>query len=134
MQPPTHYERLGVAPDASPGEIRAAYRRLARTHHPDAGGGAHGEMAAVNEAWRVLSDPARRAAYDASLRPAARFQVGGAGEVVDAGEHDPDWISPAEARAAHRFGVTLVAAMILAAAVLVPLFVYAFMRSASLSP
>jgi molecular chaperone DnaJ len=65
---PTHYERLGVRPDASTDEIRAAYRQVARVHHPDAAGSAAGaDMAAVNEAWRVLSDPGRRALYDRTL-------------------------------------------------------------------
>jgi hypothetical protein len=68
---PTHYDRLGVAPDASADEIRAAYRRLAREVHPDRGvAGSSERMAVVNEAWTVLRDPARRAVYDASLRPA----------------------------------------------------------------
>jgi molecular chaperone DnaJ len=68
----THYERIGVSPDASRDQIRAAYRRLARRHHPDAHEGDNNQMAALNEAWRVLNDPARRAMYDASLRTAAR--------------------------------------------------------------
>ena len=68
----THYQLLGVAPTASVDEIRAAYRRLARALHPDAHGGiAAPAMASVNEAWRVLSDPGRRANYDATLRVAA---------------------------------------------------------------
>lgn len=51
--------------------MRAAYRELARRYHPDARGGQTvPEMAEINEAWRVLSDPGRRAVYDASLRPA----------------------------------------------------------------
>ena len=63
------YDRLGVAPFASAEEIRAAYRRIARRVHPDRGSaGNEAAMAAVNEAWRVLSDPGRRAEYDASLR------------------------------------------------------------------
>jgi curved DNA-binding protein CbpA len=37
--------------------------------HPDASRGADAEVAALNEAWRVLSDPARRARYDESIRP-----------------------------------------------------------------
>ena len=68
----TLYERLGVDPGASQADIRAAYRRLAQRVHPDRGGpGSEAAMAAVNEAWRVLGDPARRANYDASLRPRA---------------------------------------------------------------
>jgi curved DNA-binding protein CbpA len=70
---PTHYERLGVTPAASSSEIRAAYRRLARDTHPDVNGpGVDATMAAVNEAWRVLGDPERRAEYDALLAPEPR--------------------------------------------------------------
>ena len=59
---------------ASANEIREAYRRAARRLHPDqaarsgAAAGASTAMADVNEAYRVLRDPARRAVYDASLR------------------------------------------------------------------
>jgi hypothetical protein len=67
----TYYEILGVAPSADEATLRAAYRRLARQHHPDAPGGDSAQMAQVNDAWRVLSDPDARRAYDASLRPAA---------------------------------------------------------------
>jgi hypothetical protein len=66
----THYEVLGVAADASPSEVRAAYRLAARDHHPDAGGDP-GRMRDLNAAWHVLGDPVRRAAYDRELgRPA----------------------------------------------------------------
>lgn len=47
--------------------IRAAYRALARRYHPDFGGDLV-QMVALNEAWRVLSDDERRAAYDALLQ------------------------------------------------------------------
>jgi molecular chaperone DnaJ len=67
----THYDTLGLRPDATPGEIRDAYRRLARRHHPDRGGAEAGAMPDINEAYRVLGDPARRAVYDATLRDAA---------------------------------------------------------------
>ena len=81
MPGPTHYDVLGVAPSADVGEIREAYRRLAREHHPDrtmsSGGGAgDAAMPAINEAYRVLNDPARRAVYDASLRGAREPQRG----------------------------------------------------------
>lgn len=70
---PGLYDELGVAPTASPAEIRVAYVALARQHHPDRMGGrapaererAAARMARVNAAWTVLSDPAKRAAYDA---------------------------------------------------------------------
>jgi len=69
----THYDVLGVAPSANVEEIREAYRRLAREHHPDraasSGSAAGGvSMPAINEAYRILNEPARRAVYDASLR------------------------------------------------------------------
>ncbi len=64
----THYERLGIAADASPAEIRDAYRRAARLHHPDRNGDRSARvMADVNEAWRVLRDPQLRRDYDLSL-------------------------------------------------------------------
>jgi DnaJ domain len=59
------YERLQVHPAAGREVIRAAYLVLAKQRHPDAGGTTDA-MAALNEAWAVLGDPARRAAYDAS--------------------------------------------------------------------
>ena len=77
MSGPTHYDVLGVAPSATVDQIREAYRRLAREHHPDrtATNGRSGgdvSMPAINEAYRVLNDPARRAVYDASLRGATQ--------------------------------------------------------------
>jgi hypothetical protein len=62
----THYELLGVGRDAPTSEIRDAYRRLARVHHPDAGGGGV-DMADINRAWHVLRDDGRRREYDLSL-------------------------------------------------------------------
>ncbi len=64
-----HYQRLGVAPTATPEEIRTAYRNLARVHHPDKHEGKTSiQMLEINEAWRVLSDPVLRYKYDADLR------------------------------------------------------------------
>lgn len=67
--PRTHYDTLGVRPAATRAEIKSAYRLRMRTLHPDVrkGPADHGEMAAVSEAWNVLSDTRRRAAYDARL-------------------------------------------------------------------
>jgi curved DNA-binding protein CbpA len=60
------YALLQVHPAADPDVIRAAYRVLARKNHPDFGGDpAH--MASLNEAWDVLGDTERRAAYDRAL-------------------------------------------------------------------
>ena len=74
---PTHYDVLGVAPSADVAEIREAYRRLAREHHPDRAVSSgrpdsDASMPAINEAYRVLNDPARRAVYDATLRDGAQ--------------------------------------------------------------
>lgn len=61
------YEVLQVHRRAEPEVIRAAYRALARKHHPDFGG-EQARMVALNEAWRVLGDSASRAAYDAQAQ------------------------------------------------------------------
>jgi hypothetical protein len=63
MSDATLYEVLGVTETASPEEITAAYRRLVRLTHPDAGGSDY-LFRRVAEANKVLSDPRRRAAYD----------------------------------------------------------------------
>ncbi len=62
-----HYEVLGVDRDASPGEIKRAFRRKARESHPDAHPDdptAEGRFRQVAEAYEVLSDPDKRARYD----------------------------------------------------------------------
>ena len=66
----THYDVLGVPRNAPIREVRQAYVALARAHHPDRSGGDADAMRAVNEAWATLRDPARRATYDLTLRPA----------------------------------------------------------------
>ena len=65
----THYELLGVTPECSFEELRNAYRRLARRHHPDVATAPSAErsMAAVNEAWRVLSNQTLRRNYDETV-------------------------------------------------------------------
>ena len=73
----THYDTLQLPPEASAAQIRDAYRRLARRHHPDRGGRDASAMAAINEAYHVLGDPARRVAYDATLRGPATSAAGG---------------------------------------------------------
>ena len=57
------YRILQVAPDAEADVIRSAFRALARKYHPDLGG-SDGQMALLNEAWRVLGNPRERAQYD----------------------------------------------------------------------
>ena len=58
------YEVLGVPRSASADEIRTAFRHLAKTMHPDVGGGT-AEVQEVSAAYEVLSDPDKRARYDA---------------------------------------------------------------------
>ena len=67
-----YYQILGVARDATAADIKKAYRKLARRYHPDVSkeADAAARMAEVNEANTVLSDPEKRAAYDALGREA----------------------------------------------------------------
>jgi hypothetical protein len=60
------YKRLGVSRRATSKEIRSAYRRLARDNHPDVSHtpDAASRFARIHEAYKVLSDPVRRARYD----------------------------------------------------------------------
>ena len=62
-----YYAALGVPKSASPAEIKRAYRKLARTHHPDVNSGdlaAERRFKEINEAYEVLGDPAKRRKYD----------------------------------------------------------------------
>jgi len=81
-----YYEVLGVARSADQDEIKRAYRRLARQHHPDANPGdpsAGERFKEINEAYEVLSDPEKRARYD-------RFGHAGLGRGAN-GSPDPDF-------------------------------------------
>lgn len=63
----TLYDTLGVKRDASVDDIRKAYRKLARKHHPDVNPGnksSEDKFKAISSAYEVLSDPKRRAEYD----------------------------------------------------------------------
>ncbi|KAI3518070.1 hypothetical protein L1887_06443 [Cichorium endivia] len=67
--PSSLYEVLGVQIGADIGEVKAAYRRLARVLHPDVGSSdsSADEFMKVHSAYSTLSDPAKRADYDRSL-------------------------------------------------------------------
>ena len=60
---PDYYKTLGVSRDATTDEIKKAFRKLAREHHPDAGG-SEAKFKEINEAYEVLSDEKKRKLYD----------------------------------------------------------------------
>lgn len=76
------YKTLGVDKSASQDDIRSAYRKLAKTLHPDANPGdkaAEERFKAVSAAFHVLSDPEKRAEYDAAARAGFGAQYGTGG-------------------------------------------------------
>ncbi|MBZ5554675.1 MAG: molecular chaperone DnaJ [Acidobacteriia bacterium] len=73
------YERLGIKRTATPDEIKKAYRRLARKHHPDVNPGnkaAEEKFKKISEAYEVLSDPKKREMYDQFGTADPRFADG----------------------------------------------------------
>jgi hypothetical protein len=58
------YEILGVPRDATPEQIKKAYRKKAKEAHPDREDGDNTEMVAINRAKDILSDPAKRSKFD----------------------------------------------------------------------
>src|SRR5690606_19493830 len=84
------YKVLGVPKDASDADIKKAYRKLAKDHHPDRNPGdtaSEQKFKDVGEAYAVLSDSEQRKQYDAirAMGGGARFQAGSRG---DAGFED----------------------------------------------
>jgi molecular chaperone DnaJ len=76
MEKRDYYEILGIGKDASPDEIKKAYRKLAVKHHPDKEGGDEAKFKEASEAYEVLKDETKRQRYD---------QFGHAGVGGDAG-------------------------------------------------
>jgi curved DNA-binding protein len=75
-----YYKTLGVPRDASPEEIKGAYRKLAMKYHPDRNPGdkqAEERFKEMNEAYQVLSDPQKRARYDQLGESYSQYQQNG---------------------------------------------------------
>jgi molecular chaperone DnaJ len=87
------YAILGIAKDASDADIKKAYRKLARQHHPDTNSGnsaSEKKFKDISEAYSVLSDPEERQQYDAirAMGSGARFAPHGAGSTANGGFED----------------------------------------------
>lgn len=77
-----YYEILGVTRTIDDAGLKSAFRKLAMEHHPDRNGGcenATGRFKEINEAYSVLSDPQKRAAYDRFGHAGVNGGQGGAG-------------------------------------------------------
>lgn len=117
---------LGVPASASDIEVRRAYLRLARAHHPDYfvdappadRAAAEQRMRAINEAWAVLRDPARRRAFDADApRPFRPFDDGR--DDVDPHEMPDVPYRPAPPASLPERTLTLAPALLFAASIVV---------------
>jgi curved DNA-binding protein CbpA len=76
MPPKDYYAMLGVTRNASPLQIKRAYRRLARLYHPDLNQKApEDRIKQINEAYDVLGDAAKKALYDIQLLEEMRHEL-----------------------------------------------------------
>src|SRR5437588_8315660 len=89
-----YYSTLGVAKTATEKEIKQAYRKLARKHHPDVNPGdksAETRFKDLNEAYEVLSDPAKRKKYDELGANWRAYEQAGAGQGFDPSRAGAGW-------------------------------------------
>lgn len=120
MKRPTYYELLGLSQGATQEEIKKRFRELARRYHPDVARTADAaeRFKEINEAHRVLSDPQRRANYDAELKLAGlraegeerEAPPGAAGPAKEERQGRPERPAPNTAHRAPPPGEALVAA------------------------
>ncbi len=119
------YGILGLTPRATAGEIKSAYRRLARKYHPDvsASPDASARFVQINRAYQILSDVRRRAAYDSGQYNDSKrtFYASRQAEVVAMQRHFDrivdEWMARDRQEAAARAHAVLI---------VVPLFLSAF--------
>ena len=112
-----YYKVMGVARDATDAQIKQAYRKLARKYHPDVSKekDAEARFKDVGEAYEVLKDPEKRAAYDQvgqrhqagqDFRPppdwGSGFEFGGGGEPASASRALLETVSGGSARGGAR--------------------------------
>lgn len=76
-----HYRTLKVATNATPEEIKQAYRKAAAIHHPDKGGSA-AMFQEIQTAWEVLKDPDKRKAYDEAESKKPVEEIAGSVEII----------------------------------------------------
>jgi curved DNA-binding protein len=89
-----YYSTLGVAKTATEKEVKQAYRKLARKHHPDVNPGdksAETRFKEINEAYEVLGDPAKRKKYDELGANWRMYEQAGAGQGFDPGQAGAGW-------------------------------------------
>lgn len=78
-----YYKTLGVEREATPDEVKRAYRKLAHQYHPDKKGGSEVKFKEINEAYQILSDPQKRAHYDRFGKIPGGGPTGGSGRGFD---------------------------------------------------
>lgn len=79
-----HYATLGLDRTATQFQLRNAYRLLAKRHHPDINrNNSKGQIEAINAAYEILRDPARRRAYDWALDRTSQAAAPGRGAKID---------------------------------------------------